>query len=52
MPEEPDQIAAIEPEQVAEDCHRAIEHVRELMARLHSQVVLAERGGFEPPVEI
>ncbi|MBZ5604764.1 MAG: hypothetical protein LAO79_20895 [Acidobacteriia bacterium] len=62
MPEVTELTAVVEPEQVTEECTRAVQKVRALMARLHSQVSspqvspnersLAERGGFEPPVEI
>jgi hypothetical protein len=46
---EPEQIS---PEQISEEFHQAIHNVRVLLARLHEEVSLAERGGFEPPVEL
>ncbi len=61
-----EQSAAPEPEQVSEEIREAVHRVRRLMAQLHAEIgsaeplekessrrsPMAERGGFEPPVEL
>ncbi len=54
MPANLEQPAIPEPEQVSEEFQEAIRRVRTLLARMYEEEndSMAERGGFEPPVEL